>query len=135
MKFGLILGIFCAVLLHLGILLFGGLIFHSDKPNHGTLQQVELLDATEDKKEKLEDPEPEKKELEADAEQAPDAAEIIRNLEKPQAIDAPALEAASLSAIEQALNGSGGGGDFSEALSFSSGGRIGGTGAALARRF
>jgi protein TonB len=41
------------------------------------------------------------------------------------------LEAASLSAIEAALSGEGGGGgDFAEALSFASGGRIGGMGKA-----
>jgi len=46
--------------------------------------------------------------------------------------DAPALDAASLSAIEQVLNGSNGGGgaDFGGGLSLASGGRIGGTGRA-----
>ncbi len=57
----------------------------------------------------------------------PDAAEVIRNLELSAAASAPALEAASLSAIEAALSGgAGGSGDFSQALSFASGGRIGG---------
>ena len=41
---------------------------------------------------------------------------------------APALEPASLGAIEQALRGQGGGGEFAEALAFTSGGRIGGLG-------
>ena len=40
---------------------------------------------------------------------------------------APELEAASLAAIEQALNGGGGASDFGDSLSFASGGRIGGT--------
>lgn len=131
MKFNLSLGIACAVVMHAGFILFGGLMFISHKKDHSTLQQVELL--TEDivaEKEKAEEPEPEKtEEMETEAEQAPDASEIVRNLELSAAASAPELEAASLSAIEAALSGqAGGGGDFAEALSFSSGGRIGGVG-------
>ena len=37
------LGIFFAVVIHLAFILFGGLLFFSDKPDHGTLQQVDLL--------------------------------------------------------------------------------------------
>jgi protein TonB len=45
--------------------------------------------------------------------------------------DAPALDAASLSALEAALGGAaGGGGDFGGGASLASGGRIGGTGVA-----
>ena len=70
-------------------------------------------------------------EIETGAEQAPDAGEVIRNLEVASTDTAPALEAASLSAIEAALSGQAiGGGDFAESLSFASGGRIGGTGKA-----
>lgn len=68
-------------------------------------------------------------EMETESEQVPDASEIVRNLELSAADSAPELEAASLSAIEAALSGqAGSGGDFAEALSFSSGGRIGGMG-------
>jgi TonB family protein len=138
MKKGLFLGIVFAVVLHLGIILFGGLIFFDRAKDHGTLQQVDLLSendaVTNDKKEKEKPKEPEAEkteEMEADTEQAPDAGEIIRNLELSAANNAPKLEAASLGAIEAALGGqASGGGDFAEALSFSSGGRIGGTGKA-----
>jgi protein TonB len=66
--------------------------------------------------------------METETEQAPDAAEMVRNLELSAAASAPALEAASLGAIEAALGGQalGGGGDFGEVVTFSSGGRIGG---------
>lgn len=130
MKINLSFGIVCAIVLHVGFILFGGLLFISHKKDHGTLQQVELL-SKEDiaaEKEKPKEPEPETEEMDTETEQAPDAAEIIRNLELSAAANAPELEAASLSAIEAALSGQAGGGDFSEALNFSSGGRIGGMG-------
>lgn len=126
-----VMGILGAVLLHAFILLFGGLLFPTCRPEEDSVQQVELLGAEdpstkadEKKPDEQEDPE----ELEAETEAPPDAAEMIKNLETPASIDAPALEAASLSAIEQALNGQGGVGDFGDSLSFASGGRIGGTG-------
>jgi periplasmic protein TonB len=129
-----VLGIAFAGMLHLAFLLFGGLLFGSHKQDHGTLQVVELVsedDAKEDEEEPEEATSEATDELEAETEEAPDAAEVIRNLEQPAAALAPALEAASLSAIEAALSGQGGGGgDFAEALSFQSGGRIGGMGKA-----
>lgn len=134
MKLGWILGIACAVLFHACILLFGGLLFPRHDEKGGTTQEVELLsdvEAAEKDKEKPEDPKPEEEPIETDEERPPDAAEVIRSLEPSPMDDAPALEAASLSAIEAALNGQGGGGgDFASALSFESGGRIGGTGKA-----
>ena len=135
MKINLSFGIACAIVLHVGFILFGGLLFISHKKDHGTLQQVELL-SEEDiaaEKEKPKEPEPETEkaeEMDTETEQAPDAAEIIRNLELSAAASAPELEAASLSAIEAALSGQASGGDFAEALNFSSGGRIGGMGKA-----
>jgi TonB family protein len=132
-KLGPLLGIACALALHAGFLLFGGLLFLSRKPDHGTLQVVELMSEDEAKQEE-EEPEEDTREaadeLVTEIEEAPDAAEIMRNLDQPTANLAPALEAASLSAIEAALSGQGGGGDFAEALSFQSGGRIGSTGKA-----
>jgi protein TonB len=110
------------------------LIFNNDKEKKATVQSVELLSDTEATKDKeKEKPKPEedaekKEDLETETEQAPDVAEVMRNLEISAAAEAPALEAASLSAIEAALSGQGGGGDFADTLSFASGGRIGGTG-------
>lgn len=132
MKINLSFGIICAVVLHVGFILFGGLLFISDKKDHGTLQQVELLSEDDISAEKQipKEPEPEmSEEMETETEKPPDAAEMMRNLELSAAANAPELEAASLSAIEAALSGqAGGGGDFTDALSFSSGGRIGGMG-------
>lgn len=137
MKIGLLFGITCALALHAGVILFGGLVV-GHKKDYGTLQQVELLsdDAAEKdtpkdkaKQESKEQEQTEKKDaMETEAEQAPDAAEMVRNLELSAAASAPALEAASLGAIEAALGGQtlGGGGDFAEVVTFSSGGRIGG---------
>jgi periplasmic protein TonB len=131
MKSALFLGILCALGLHGGVLLFGGLLFAGAREDHGTLQQVELLapDEPEAEKQKPEE-QPQEQELETQAEQAPDATEILRDMEQPLANDAPALDAASLGALEQALAGGGSGGDFAGALSLASGGRIGGTGKA-----
>jgi protein TonB len=134
-KFAWLLGIVCAVLFHVAVLLFGGIFFMDKKKDAGTLQQVDLLsDVKEEKKDKPQPEEPkEKQEVETEGEEPPDAAEIMKSLDTLPADPAPALEAASLSAIESALNGSSGGGDFSQALTFASGGRIGGTGIAGAK--
>ncbi len=134
MRIGWLLGIVFAIALHAAFLLFGGALFLAPTDGHGALQEVVLLTEEDfDKDEesvKEQDPE-ESEELETETEAVPDAAEVIRNLDVSPIAKAPELEAASLSAIEAALNGQGGmGGDFSESLTFSSGGIIGGTGKA-----
>lgn len=130
---GIILGIVGALLIHAAILLFGGIIFLGHGDGAGTTREVELLGDTEadPEKEQPKEEEPSEETEEVPPEEVPDASEVIRNLETPQvdAIDnTPRLEDASLSAIEQALSGKGGSGEFGDALSFTSGGRIGGTG-------
>jgi protein TonB len=133
MKLAWILGIACAVLFHAGVLLFGGIFFLDKKKDLGSLQTVDLVsdvDAAKEKPKLEEKKETKPEDLEAQDEKPPDATELLHNLEAPPIDNTPALEAASLSAIESALNGGGGGGDFGEALSFASGGRIGGTGVA-----
>jgi protein TonB len=131
MKLAPILGVVCAVLLHLGFILFGGILFMKHEEEHATLREVDLVSAEEEAKEeqKPEEETPAEKppEMEDQDEQPPDAAELLKDLDQTPTAT-PALEAASLSAIEDALNGAGGGGDFSEAVSFASGGRIGGLG-------
>ena len=136
MKLPLCLGIAAAVFAHAIVLLFGGIFFLDDKDGHASIQAVDLLseleaeEEEEKSKDEPQEPEPQDaEELETPTEEPPDAAEILRNLEAPPTLDsAPALEAASLSAIEAALNGQTGNGDFADALSLASGGRIGGTG-------
>ncbi len=132
MKLGWLMGFLWAVLVHAGILLFGGWFFLDDEQDHGTTQEVELLsedDAAQEEEEKEDQPEPsDEEQMEAETEEPPDAAEIIRNLELSAVAAAPALDDASLGAIEAALSGQLGGGAFSDAVSFASGGRIGGTG-------
>jgi len=129
-------GILAAVVLHGLFLCFGGLIFPSAKPKLGTTQQVELLsdvDAEAEKKDEKKDPEKKDsdEQIDPDQDKSSDVAEIDRALDAPPTDAAPALEAASLSAISDALEGKGsGGGEFGDALSFASGGRIGGTGKA-----
>jgi TonB family protein len=129
MKLAWLMGIVAAIVLHAGILLFGGIFFLNGKKDHGTVQAVELLTSVDDEKKK---PEEEKKEpveeIKTDEDHPPDTVDLIQNVDTPSFDDAPALEAASLSAIEAALNGLGNGGDFSESLTFASGGIIGGTG-------
>jgi TonB family protein len=134
MKIAWSLGVVCAVLMHAGFLLFGGILFPDPEESAGTVQSVDLLtevDADEsDKQDEQPQAEPEEsdEEMESESEEPPDAAEILRSLEASPVDDSPALDAVSLSAIEAALSGSGGAGDFTDALSFESGGRIGGTG-------
>jgi protein TonB len=135
MRTGLLLGISCAIALHVGVILFGGWAFAGHKKNYATLAKVELVSedvADKDKpkeKPKEEEQATEKTEaMENEDDRPPDSAEVIRNLETSAAASAPKLDAASLGAIEAALSGQAlGSGDFAEAVSFSSGGRIGGT--------
>ena len=129
------LGIFCAVAFHVALLLFGGILFPRGDANEGSLQEVELMSeqdaAADEKKEPEVETKAETEELETEVEEAPDAAEIIRSLELNPMDAAPALDAVSLSAIEDALRGGGAGNDeFAAAMGFASGGRIGGTGKA-----
>ncbi len=133
MKLAWSLGIVSAVLLHAAVLAFGGVLFMDRDEAGGTVQAVELLSALEAEEEQPkeqpeETPEESAEELETEAEEPPDAAEIIRNLESASTDTTPALEAASLSALEAALNGQGVGGDFADVLSLAGGGKIGGTG-------
>lgn len=134
MKLAWVFGVVSAVILHVLVLLFGGLVFPKAAQGRGSITEVELLedpaDAPEAKPEP-EEPEPPKDDLETSTEEPPDAAEIVRSLEQPSANDAPELEAMSLSAIEAALSGqAAGSGDFAQGFDLVSGGRIGGTGKA-----
>lgn len=125
---GPFLGILLAVALHVLFLLFGGLIFGIDNDKKDVHQEVELV-SDDLQKEKDKEPEEQKVEETVPQEQPPEQAEALKSLDVAPSNDAPALEAASLSAIEAALSGGGAaGGDFASQMSFASGGRIGGTG-------
>lgn len=129
MKLATVLGVGFALFLHAAFLLFGGLLLPAATVT-GSRQEVELV-GDEPVADKKPEPEPEpapKPELDPEQEPPPDAETILKQLEAPPSQDAPALEAASLAAIEQALGNSAGAAGFAEALSFGSGGRIGGTG-------
>jgi protein TonB len=126
------LAFLCALSLHGGFIVFGKILFPDEEQDQGTTQEVELLEESPVEEEEQEDEQRSsaEQELETEVEEVPDAAEIIEQLELSAAAAAPALDAASLSAIEQALSGLAARGDFADALSFSSGGRIGGLGSA-----
>lgn len=136
MRLGAILAGFFALLLHGAFLLFGGLLLPKATEEHAAARQVELV-AEESEPEKKDPKKDKEKEASAEqeAEQAvnqnqdeppPDAQQIIRSLESTEP-RAPALELASLGAIEAALSGKGGG-EFGDTLGFVSGGRIDGQG-------
>jgi TonB family protein len=136
MKFGLLVGIGVAFLVHAGVIAFGGLLFAGAQNDQGKTQQVELLSADDsvEAEKKKDEPEPEnhdESEVIVDEEPPPDAAEMMRNLELTPLSATPALDASSLSEIEAALSGQSGlGGDFAQSVDFASGGRISGTGKA-----
>lgn len=129
-----ILCVVAALVVHTAIILFGGILFNREE-THSSQRDVELLseDVQKDKpQEKLE--EQVKEEIKAEQDAPPDPSQIKSADMPAENNDAPALDAASLSAIEAALNGAGGasGGDsFGGAASLTSGGRIGGTGRAV----
>src|SRR5262245_34320994 len=111
MKLGLVFGLCCALVVHLVVIAFGGILFLHDEKSGAKLQQVELLaadDPAEKDKPKEQPKEEKKEEIEAQEEAPPDAAEIVKSLEVASVNTAPALDAASLSAIEAALSGQGG---------------------------
>jgi protein TonB len=133
-RVGVVLGVVAAIVLHAAFLLFGGLVVPSAKtPEQKEETVVEVEDVSDDKPKPEVEPEPEPEEIKAEKDEPPpEAKEIMERLDAAVASDAtPRLEDASLSAIEAALNGAGGGDGFAgEALTFASGGRIGGTGRA-----
>lgn len=130
-KAAVILAVVGAIVVHGMVLLFGGIIFLGEE-THASKRDVELVseEVQKDKEEAVK--EEEKQEVKQETEAPPDPNQSIKSVDVPSqsSDDAPALDAASLSAIEAALNGGGvAGGDFGAgAASLATGGRIGGTG-------
>lgn len=134
-------GIAAAALIHVGFLLFGGLLFF--KPPAEAVKKVEVVDllseteAEKDKDKKQEqkvEQQAEAEEPEQEAIETPDQMPDLSELSKlDAAATAPALEAVSLSAMEDLLNanGSAGGDFFTGGADIASGGRIGGMGKAI----
>jgi protein TonB len=134
-----VIALFAAVLVHGLLLLFGGVFFFTEEEQKAreVVREVELF-AEEAKEEAPDETEPEAEEepepeLKVEDEKPPEMAELVRNEPAPslEPTDAVArLDALSLSALESALNGGGGGDGFGAGGgSLTSGGRIGGTGA------
>jgi protein TonB len=132
-----VLGYGAAVLFHVLALLFGGIFFLKppDEQQKRDVRDVDLVEAEAEKPdEKQEEAEPSdaasEEPMEVEEERPPDLRQAL-DLESAAAAT-PALQALSLGALEGALNPSLGGDDgFGGAASLASGGRIGGTGAAL----
>jgi len=123
-----VVGVVCAVVLHLAFVLFGGAFLPEAHASGGNLQEVDLLDPNVAKEQPKPEPEPPPEE-QPPSEAPPDAADVIQSLEQPTGDPTPALSDASLGALADALAGNGaGGGDFASGVDFASGGRIGGTG-------
>jgi len=139
MKRLILAALVAAVFVHGAILLFGGLVMFHGPARSIVREDVELLASSEEtpdkekekdkpkEQEQAEEAADEQAQIEAAREQMPDLRSLAA-LEGPAA--APALAALSLSDLEGALGGAGGGGAFAEGFSLSSGGRIGGTGTA-----
>lgn len=124
------LAITCALLLHVLFVLFGGILLPEATEAHAATQEVELAS---DEAPKKEEQQPEKPpDTPPPDEKPPDAEAALKELEQPLSDAAPSLDAASLASMGDALAGAGVGGDFVTAVSFASGGRIGGTGTGAA---
>lgn len=132
-----------AVVFHVGVLGFGGLLFKHAKPGDVVREDVDLVGEEEAKKEDKKDEEKPEQKAEAQEEPPEDALEQetpvapdLRDLQALEAPSAPALAAMSLSDLESALGGGAGGAGGGDGFggygsgSLSSGGRIGGTGSA-----
>lgn len=127
-----ILVIFAALVVHVLVGLFGGYLF-SHEEQQASKRDVEIVteEVNKENEEKPEEQQP-RDEIKEQDEAPPDPESVTSNVEAPSSSDdAPALDAASLSAIEAALSGNAGaagGGDFGAVASLAGGGRIGGTG-------
>ncbi len=131
MSMSSILSIGAALVLHVLILLFGGALFLHEE--EGASKRDVTIAAEEVKEDRKDDKQPEPEEIKPKEEPPPDPNQAPpASMDQPAAgDDAPALDAASLSALEAALGGAGGGGgDFGGGASLASGGRIGGKGTA-----
>jgi protein TonB len=131
-------GIGLAILFHLGVILFGGLLFPGGSGERkAEIREVDLLDETASKPEKEERKEPEAEKTESREEseeqiETPDPMPDLRELARLEAGPAtPALDAVSLSALEDLLHpgaAAGESGLFARSADLTSGGRIGGAG-------
>jgi periplasmic protein TonB len=132
------LGIGLAVLAHVAILLFGGLLFLRDS-NGPAQKKVEIVDLVAPSEDKKKEDQPKQEQPAEEAEEQLQESDPMPDLQQIAALDAaaaaPKLEALSLSALSDLLDNNAssgatgfatGGGDLA------SGGRIGGTGAAIA---
>lgn len=140
MKRVIVLAFAGALMFHVLVLGFGGLVLFRPEAKKRVIDNVDLVaEAAEDEKkddakkeEAKEASENAAEESDAVRQEAPVAPDLrdLASLESPVA--APALAAMSLSDLESALGGgaAGGGGEFGGGFSFASGGRIGGTGTA-----
>lgn len=139
MKIFRVLGILVAIAAHAGFILFGGLLFHA-AGKKAKVHRVDLVSGDnlraedEQKKEeaakKVKDPEeedPAEEDLKAQEDAPPESADLVAKSVASASLE-PALEAASLGAIEAALSGAAGDPSFAGGLTLASGGRIGGTG-------
>ena len=133
-----ILGLLAAGVLHLAVLLFGGIFFlgDDDASQAKGVEEVDILaaDAPDEKKDVEQELEKrEADEVQAEPEKPPDMQQLVE-LEQQQpatlADATPGLDALSLEALESALGGAAFDGDFGSSLSLASGGRIGGAAAA-----
>jgi len=107
MRFGVIIAAICAIALHAGIILFGGLLVPQAQKDQGAKKPVEILNADLVKKDVPKEPEKPEEKPEKQEEPPPDAEKVSKNMETPD--DSPrALEMVDLSALASALNGSGG---------------------------
>jgi periplasmic protein TonB len=125
--------VLAAVVLHLGILLFGGVFFlgRTDRAAKTQVEDVDLLTVESEEKE------PETEAVETDAAAAPVAQEAPPQMVEPESAPSldpgtPRLDALSLgelaAALDAAAGGAGGADGFGGSASLASGGAIGGTG-------
>jgi protein TonB len=135
-----LVGLGVAAVFHLAVLLFGGLLFLDDsKDKKKETEMVDLVstetpkEQKEPEEEKASEQEPASEEKAEEPMETPDAMPDLRDLDRPAIAAAPAaLDAASLSALEDMMNGTSGAqaGFVTDTVSLASGGRIGGLGTA-----
>lgn len=125
-------GLLAALVVHAGILLFGGWFFLKDEAPPPSTVPVDLLGDVENPEVRREPEQPKPEEVQEQPDEAPPNADsIVERLdESPAPSAAPALDATSLAGLANALGGVAGmGGDFfGAAASLESGGVIGGSG-------
>ena len=122
------LGVILAILLHVGILLFGGIFLLNENEKKAREEQLVEIEVEEEPPKKPDEEKPEDKPEDKKDETPPEETPQFTAAPAPDQPAGPALSQLSLSDLESMMSGAGGAGGCGGGGGLSSGGVAGGTG-------